>query len=178
MTADLGMLIITGVLVASGVYLLLERSITKMLLGLLLFGNGVNLLLLTVGGPAGGPPIVGRDNAVNQQMADPLAQAVILTAIVITMGIAAFVLALAYRSFTLNTKDDIENDPEDAKVSQRRSMAEAPDRDRSDDPVTGEPSFGGDAFDSKGNPIPMDQLENLEDLECYEDIRENDFDDD
>ncbi|MFY2786772.1 Na(+)/H(+) antiporter subunit C [Rhodococcus sp. KRD162] len=178
MTADLGMLFIVAVLVAAGVYLLLERSITKMLLGLLLFGNGVNLLLLTVGGPAGGPPIVGRDNAVNQQMADPLAQAVILTAIVITMGIAAFVLALAYRSFTLNTKDDIENDPEDAKVSQRRSMAEAPDRDRSDDPVTGEPSFGGDAFDSKGNPIPMDQLENLEDLECYEDIRENDFDDD
>ena len=178
MTADLGMLFIVAVLVAAGVYLLLERSITKMLLGLLLFGNGVNLLLLTVGGPAGGPPIVGRDNAVNQQMADPLAQAVILTAIVITMGIAAFVLALAYWSFTLNTKDDIENDPEDAKVSQRRSMAEAPDRDRSDDPVTGEPSFGGDAFDSKGNPIPMDQLENLEDLECYEDIRENDFDDD
>lgn len=56
MTADLGMLIITGVLVASGVYLLLERSITKMLLGLLLFGNGVNLLLLTVGGPAGHHP--------------------------------------------------------------------------------------------------------------------------
>ncbi|MDI9928136.1 Na(+)/H(+) antiporter subunit C [Rhodococcus sp. IEGM 1341] len=178
MTADLGMLIITGVLVASGVYLLLERSITKMLLGLLLFGNGVNLLLLTVGGPAGAPPIVGRDNAVNQQMADPLAQAVILTAIVITMGIAAFVLALAYRSFTLNTKDDVENDPEDTKVSRRRSMAEAPDRDRSDDPVTGEPSFGGDAFDSKGNPIPIEQLVNREDLECYEDLHDGDFDND
>ncbi|MFI8568472.1 Na(+)/H(+) antiporter subunit C [Rhodococcus sp. NPDC078407] len=178
MTADLGMLVIVAVLIASGVYLLLERSITKMLLGLLLVGNGVNLLMLTVAGPAGAPPIVGRDNAVNQEMADPLAQAVILTAIVITMGIAAFVLALAYRSFTLNTKDHVENDPEDAKVSKRRSMAEAPDRDRSDDPVTGEPSFGGDAFDSKGNPIPMDELENLEDLECYEDIREGDFDDD
>ncbi|MBJ7353065.1 MAG: Na(+)/H(+) antiporter subunit C, partial [Rhodococcus sp.] len=113
MTADLGMLIIVGVLVAAGVYLLLERSITKMLLGLLLFGNGVNLLLLTVGGPAGTPPIVGRDNSLGQSMADPLAQAMILTAIVITMGIAAFVLALAYRSFTLNTKDDLENDPED-----------------------------------------------------------------
>jgi multicomponent Na+:H+ antiporter subunit C len=178
MTADLGMLIVVGCLVAAGVYLLLERSITKMLLGLLLVGNGVNVLLLTVGGPSGTPPIVGRGNDLNQTMADPLAQAMILTAIVITMGIAAFVLALAYRSFTLNTKDDVENDPEDTKVSRRRSMAEAPDRDRSDDPVTGEPSFGGDAFDSKGNPIPIDQLENLEDLECYEDIREGDFDDD
>lgn len=177
MTADLGMLFVVGVLVAAGVYLLLERSITKMLLGLLLFGNGVNLLLLTVGGTSGTPPIVGRGNSVHQTMADPLAQAMILTAIVITMGIAAFVLALAYRSFTLNTKDDVENDPEDTKVGLRRSMADAPDRDRSDDPVTGEPSFGGDAFDAKGNPIPLDQLENIEDLECYEDLHAGDFDD-
>ncbi|MCZ4079152.1 Na(+)/H(+) antiporter subunit C [Rhodococcus sp. H36-A4] len=178
MTANLGMLIIVGVLVSCGVYLLLERSITKMLLGLLLFGNGVNILILTVGGPPGNPPIVGRGTAIHEQMADPLAQAMILTAIVITMGIAAFVLALAYRSFTLNTKDDVENDPEDTKVSKRRSVADAPDRDRSDDPVTGEPSFSGDAFDSQGNPIPIDELKNIEDLECYEDLHEGDFDDD
>lgn len=178
MTANLGMLIVAGALAACGVYLLLERSITKMLLGLLLFGNGVNILLLTVGGPPGNPPIVGRNTSIHETMADPLAQAMILTAIVITMGIAAFVLALAYRSYTLNTRDDVENDPEDTKVSKRRSMAEAPDRDRSDDPVTGEPSFGGDAFDSRGNPIPIEELKNIEDLECYEDLHEGDFDDD
>ncbi|SNS64457.1 Na(+)/H(+) antiporter subunit C [Rhodococcoides kyotonense] len=178
MTANLGMLIVVGILVATGVYLLLERSITKMLLGLLLFGNGINILLLTVGGPSGNPPIVGRTTSIHDTMADPLAQAMILTAIVITMGIAAFVLALAYRSFTLNTKDDVENDPEDAKVSKRRSMADMPDRDRSDDPVTGEPSFSGDAFDSRGNPIPIEDLKNIEDLECYEDLHEGDFDDD
>lgn len=178
MIANLGMLIVVGILVATGVYLLLERSITKMLLGLLLFGNGINILLLTVGGPTGTPPIVGRTTSIHDTMADPLAQAMILTAIVITMGIAAFVLALAYRSFTLNTKDDVENDPEDTKVSKRRSMAEMPDRDRSDDPVTGEPSFGGDAFDSDGNPIPIEDLKNLEDLECYEDLHDGDFDDD
>ncbi|KZE99994.1 MAG: Na(+)/H(+) antiporter subunit C [Rhodococcus sp. (in: high G+C Gram-positive bacteria)] len=178
MTANLGMLIVAGALAACGVYLLLERSITKMLLGLLLFGNGVNILLLTVGGPPGNPPIVGRNTSIHETMADPLAQGVILTAIVITMGIAAFVLALAYRSYTLNTRDDVENDPEDTKVSKRRSMAEAPDRDRSDDPVTGEPSFGGDAFDSRGNPIPIEELKNIEDLECYEDLHEGDFDDD
>lgn len=178
MTANLGMLLVVGVLVATGVYLLLERSITKMLLGLLLFGNGVNILILTVGGPPGDPPIVGRETSIYDTMADPLAQAMILTAIVITMGIAAFVLALAYRSFTLNTKDDVDNDPEDAKVSKRRSIADMPDRDRSDDPLTGEPSFGGDAFDARGNPIPVDQLTNIEDLECYEDLHDGDFDDD
>ncbi len=177
MTANLGMLLVVGVLVATGVYLLLERSITKMLLGLLLFSNGVNILILTVGGPPGSPPIVGRETSIYDTMADPLAQAMILTAIVITMGIAAFVLALAYRSFTLNTKDDVDNDPEDAKVSKRRSMADMPDRDRSDDPLTGEPSFSGDAFDARGNPIPVDQLTNIEDLECYEDLHDGDFDD-
>ncbi|MBP1162340.1 multicomponent Na+:H+ antiporter subunit C [Rhodococcus sp. PvR044] len=176
MSANFGILIVVGVLIACGVYLLLERSITKMLLGLLLFGNGVNLLILTVGGPPGSAPIVGRTNAVYDNMADPLAQAMILTAIVITMGIAAFVMALAYRSYKINTKDAVENDPEDTKVIRRRSPAEAPDHDRSDDPITGDSTFGGDAFDDKGNPIPLEQLKNLEDLECYEDLREGDFD--
>ena len=44
--------------------------------------------------------------------------------------------------------------------------------------MTGEPSFGGDAFDSKGNPIPIEQIKNLEDLECYEDLHDGDFDND
>lgn len=175
MTANLGLLTVAGLLAACGVYLLLERSLTKMLLGLLLFSNGVNILIITAGGPAGNPPIVGRDTAIHDTVADPLAQAMILTAIVITMGIASFVLALAYRSFTLNTKDDVENDPEDTKVSRRRSAAEAPDRDRSDDPVTGEPSFSGDAFDSRGNPIPLEEM-NAEDYECYERLHGDDPD--
>lgn len=176
MSVNLGFLVVIGVLVACGVYMLLERSITKMLLGLMLFGNGVNLLVLSVGGPPGRAPIVGRGNAVYDTMADPLAQAMILTAIVITMGIAAFVMALAYRSYKINTKDAVDDDAEDTKVLRRRGPAEAPDHDRSDDPITGDATFGGDAFDDKGNPIPLDQLTNLEDLEVYEDLREGDFD--
>ncbi|QNG19961.1 Na(+)/H(+) antiporter subunit C [Rhodococcus triatomae] len=179
MSANIGLLVVIGVMISAGVYLLIERSITRMLLGLLLFGNGVNLLLLTSGGGAGNPTVVGRDGAY-ETMADPLAQAMILTAIVITMGISAFVLALAYRSFKITTADTVENDPEDVKVLRRRSPAEAPDRDRSDDPLTGAPRFEGDAFDKDGNPIPIDKLENLnlEDLEVYEDLHEGDFDDD
>lgn len=169
MTADLASLILIGVLSAAGVYLLIERSITRMLLGLLLIGNAVNLLILTVGGRPGNPPIVGRDS-VHEEMADPLAQAMILTAIVITMGIAAFVLALAYRSFKITTADRVEDDIEDTKVSKRRSPAEAPDRDRSDDPLTGAPSKSGDAFDSEGNPIPVDQIEDPEDYADYEEL--------
>lgn len=54
MTANIGMLVVIAGLIAAGVYLLIERSIIRMLLGLLLVGNGVNLLILTAGG---GPEI-------------------------------------------------------------------------------------------------------------------------
>jgi multicomponent Na+:H+ antiporter subunit C len=170
MNANFVLLVVIGVLVSSGVYLVLERSITKMLLGLVLFGNAVNLLILTVGGADGAPAIVGRDSRVSDTMADPLAQAMILTAIVITMGLAAFVLALGYRSFTMTTRDIVEDDPEDVKVAARRARADAPDRDRSDDPETGAATPLGDAFDAHGNPIPLEKIPNREDIEGYEDL--------
>jgi len=110
-------LILIGGLTSAGVYLLLERSLTRMLLGLLLIGNAINLLILTVGGPSGNPPIRGRTSNGETTTADPLAQGMILTAIVITMGIAAFVLALAYRSYRLTTAEDVGPDPEDVRVS-------------------------------------------------------------
>ncbi|WP_174183350.1 Na(+)/H(+) antiporter subunit C [Nocardia barduliensis] len=119
MTANLTLLVVIGVLVACGVYLILERAVSKMLLGLILFGNAVNLLILTAGGGDGEPPIRGA--AETEEMADPLAQAMVLTAIVITMGIAAFVLALAYRAYMLTTSDDVANDEEDAEVARRRA---------------------------------------------------------
>lgn len=177
MTLDLGMYLVIGVLIASGTFLLIERSITRMLLGLLLIGNGVNLMLIVAGGPPGEPPLVGRFSDAGEGVADPLAQAMVLTAIVISMGIAAFVLTLAYRSYQLNVKDALEDDPEDTRISKRR-VADAPDRDRSDDPVTGEPSMRGDAFDEKGNPIPLEKLTNSsrEDIEAYATLHDGEFD--
>ncbi|WP_459548287.1 Na(+)/H(+) antiporter subunit C [Nocardia sp. X0981] len=119
MSANLTLLVVVGVLVACGVYLLLERTVSKMLLGILLFGNAVNLLILTMGGPDGAPPIQGAADTVRDTMADPLAQALVLTAIVITMGVSAFVLALAYRSYMLTTSEKVENDPEDVGIAAR-----------------------------------------------------------
>ena len=63
MTVQLIPLVLVGGLVSTGVYVLLDRTLTRMLLGLLLIGNGVNLLLLTVGGSAGNPPVRGRTSA-------------------------------------------------------------------------------------------------------------------
>lgn len=119
MSANLTLLVLVGALLSCGVYLLLERTLTKMLLGILLIGNAVNLLILTMGGPDGAPPIQGAADTVRDTMADPLAQALILTAIVITMGVAAFVLALAYRSYILTTSEKVENDPEDVGLTAR-----------------------------------------------------------
>jgi multicomponent Na+:H+ antiporter subunit C len=125
MTTPLIALVLTGVLTSCGVYLLLERNLTRMLLGLLLISNAVNLLILTVGGQAGNPPIRGRTSEGRTTAADPLAQGMILTAIVITMGIAAFVLALTYRSYRLTTAEEVSDDPEDTRVAhQRKDEAE------------------------------------------------------
>ncbi|AQA02055.1 Na(+)/H(+) antiporter subunit C [Mycobacterium sp. MS1601] len=118
-------LILIGGLTSCGIYLLLERNLTRMLLGLLLIGNAINLLILTVGGPSGNPPVRGRTSGDQTATADPLAQGMILTAIVITMGIAAFVLALTYRSYRLTTAEEVDNDPEDTRVSQEAEAAQA-----------------------------------------------------
>jgi multicomponent Na+:H+ antiporter subunit C len=135
MTAYLVPIVLVGGLASVGVYLLLERNLTRMLLGLLLIGNAVNLLILSVGGPSGNPPVRGRVSDGETTTADPLAQGMVLTAIVISMGIAAFVLALTYRSYRLTTAEDVPNDPEDTRVSERASSDAAavePDRPRPD----------------------------------------------
>lgn len=104
---------VVGVLVATGVILLLERSLTRVLLGVILISNGVNVLILLSGAP-GEAPLVGTTPA--DRMSDPLAQAMILTAIVITLGLAAFLLAVAYRSWLLTAHDEVRDDPEDRQI--------------------------------------------------------------
>ncbi len=138
MTTYLVPLVLIGGLTSAGVYLLLERNLTRMLLGLLLIGNAVNLLILTVGGPSGNPPVRGRTSDGATTTADPLAQGMVLTAIVISMGIAAFVLALTYRSYRVSRAEEIDNDPEDTRVSQQSDhefdeLAPQPDVNRDTD---------------------------------------------
>jgi multicomponent Na+:H+ antiporter subunit C len=121
-TAYLLPLLAIGGLTSCGVYLLLERSMTRMLLGLLLIGNAINLLIITASSPPGKPPVhrdvVSGNTQGKTTIADPLAQGMVLTAIVITMGVAAFVLALAYRAYRLTAVEAVGKDPEDTRVSQ------------------------------------------------------------
>lgn len=125
MSANLTLAITAGVLVACGIYLLLERSLTRILIGVILTSNGINLLFLIASGTPGGAPILGRTDPVD--MSDPLPQAMVLTAIVITLAITAFVLTLAYRSFQLHGHDEVADDVEDARIRQLAESDEASD---------------------------------------------------
>jgi multicomponent Na+:H+ antiporter subunit C len=148
MTTYLVPLVLIGGLTSAGVYLLLERNLTRMLLGLLLIGNAINLLILTVGSPSGNPPIRGRTSDGDTTTADPLAQGMILTAIVITMGIAAFVLALAYRSYRLTTEEEVSDDPEDARVSQLAGKDGTPLEDDRPEPDVAKDTDAPDELDA------------------------------
>lgn len=157
MVANLFLLLAAGTLISAGVYLVLDRAMTKMMLGLMLIGNGANLLILQAGGQAGSPPIVGRDSEVyDDVIADPLAQAMILTAIVISMAMTAFILTLAYRQYRYRTADVIEDDVEDAAIAARPATASAaPDHDASDDPETGRMTSEGDSFGPRSFEAPV-----------------------
>lgn len=114
--------VIIGVLYGTGVWLLLQRSLSRIVIGLAVLGHGANLLLLAVGGPGGDPPIAGGDPATT---ADPLPQALALTAIVITFGVSAFLLAMAYRSWLHREDDEVEDDVEDRRIVAARRRLEA-----------------------------------------------------
>lgn len=122
-TANVTLVVAVAVLVGTGVYMLLERTLTRVVLGMLLLSNGVNLLILVGGGVAGGAPILGRTPI--GRMSDPLPEAMILTAIVITLGVSAFLLAVAYRSWQLTGDDEVQNDYEDTRVIERAEHREA-----------------------------------------------------
>lgn len=93
--------VLVGLFIALGVYLLLSRSVIRMLLGMTIFGNGVNLLIFTAGrvtreiAPILPPGLATPEGPI----ANPLPQALILTAIVIGFSMFCFLLVLAYRAY-------------------------------------------------------------------------------
>ena len=105
-----------GALFAAGTYLLLQKLLSRIIVGLGLIAHGANLILLGSGGEPGRPPVLspGAEGPVS----DPLEQALVLTAIVITFGVTAFLLALAYRSWDQRGGDEVEDDVEDRRIAQ------------------------------------------------------------
>jgi multicomponent Na+:H+ antiporter subunit C len=125
-----------------GTWLAMDRSLTRILLGLGLWGHAAVLLLLVAGGRAGRSPVGSADELAGAEVSDPLVQALSLTAIVITFAVTAFLLALAARSWQLTGDDTVRDDLEDARVA-RAEDDDLPDtRAAVADPPAGR---GGDA---------------------------------
>ena len=93
---------------AVAIYLLMSRHVIRMLLGVALLGNAVNMLIFTAGRLTREvPPIIGIDEQVPGQItANPLPQALVLTAIVISFSLFAFLLVLSYRAYQALGTDD------------------------------------------------------------------------
>lgn len=105
---DVVFAVVVGVLYAAGVYLLLRRSVIRMVMGLSLLGQAANLLVFTSAGlvRAGAPRVPAGEVEPVPPVADPLAQAMVLTAIVINFGMTAFALVLAARAQYAAGTDD------------------------------------------------------------------------
>lgn len=97
-----------------GTYLVLQRKLSRIIIGLGLLSHGANTLLIT-SGHGGIEPLIGAGDA--GDMADPLPFALALTTIVITFGVSALLLAMAFRSWVLTRDDEVENDVSDQRVA-------------------------------------------------------------
>jgi multicomponent Na+:H+ antiporter subunit C len=109
-----------------GTFLLLQRQLSRILVGLALLGHGANLVIVLAAGGRGEPTFVGGDQD-DGALLDPLPQAFVLTAIVITFGVTCFLLALAYRSWTLTSDDEVQDDVEDRLVAARAAARPSED---------------------------------------------------
>ncbi len=102
--------LLVGALYAGALYMITRRSLVKLIVGLALLSHAANLLIFSAGGARRAAPPLVCDAAVPhlQAMADPLPQALILTAIVISFGVLAFSLALLSRAFRITGEEDVD----------------------------------------------------------------------
>jgi multicomponent Na+:H+ antiporter subunit C len=121
------LILAVGGLVAVGVYLITARSLSRIILGFSLLGHAAVLALLAAGGPAGNAPLA--DRSAPEAAANPLPQALSLTAIVISFGLTLFLLALARRQNTLTGDDLVEDDLEDRRIAHLDETASPDDAD-------------------------------------------------
>lgn len=107
--------LVAALLFGAGTWLLLQRRLSRIIVGIGLLGHGANLLLVMSGGEPGTPPLIGTGD--ESRFADPLPQALALTAIVITFGVTTFLLAMGYRAWQLTNDDVVEDDVEDRYIA-------------------------------------------------------------
>ena len=118
--------ILIAVLAGTGTYLVMHRTLTRIILGLGLLGNAINLLILSSGDGPGVAPIIGEEG----DFTDPVPLALVLTAIVIGFAVTSFLLAMAYRAWTIDGTDEVEDDIADRRLARSDAMQD----DRTSEP--------------------------------------------
>lgn len=106
---ELILAILVGTLFAGGLFCILRRSIFRLIVGIILLSQGANLLVFTSGGltQTAPPFITGKEGLPPELYADPLPQALVLTAIVIGFGLVVFTLSLLNRAYEATGSDDL-----------------------------------------------------------------------
>ena len=101
------LILLDGLFFAAAIYLMLSRHIVRILIGVALLGNAVNLLLFVAGRVTREvPPVIASGDTLPASAANPLPQALILTAIVISFSFFAFLMVLGYRAWQALRTDD------------------------------------------------------------------------
>jgi multicomponent Na+:H+ antiporter subunit C len=132
-----------------GTYLVLQRKLSRIIIGLALLSHGANVLLLA-SGRFGDAPLIG--NGDNAGLSDPLTQALALTTVVITFGVTALLLAMAYRSWSLTHDDEVADDLTDRAVAAGGRHDKEVDDQRAADAESRAENAGSENVGSESSP--------------------------
>lgn len=125
-----------SIIFGAGAYLILQRNLVRVVIGIVLISNAANLFIVAAGITRGQAPIYPLREG--QEVSDPLVQAMVLTAIVIGSSVAALLLALSYRLYTSHNSIDVEDisraEAEAAEALEREEFPERIDPER-EEPV-------------------------------------------
>jgi multicomponent Na+:H+ antiporter subunit C len=106
---EITLAILVGALYTAGVYMILRRSVLKFVIGIILISNATNILVFLASGPLEAKPVFVEEGIMNaENFADPIPQALLLTAVVIGLGIVGFTLALKLKFFETSGSDDMD----------------------------------------------------------------------
>ena len=128
--------LVVSIVFASGTFLLLQRDLTRVVVGIVLVSNSAVLFIIAAGLARGEPPIYPLPEGGEQglRVSDPLVQAMALTALVIGFGVAALLLAMVYRLYTSHHTIDLE-EIADVEMRQAEALERADDPEREEMPA-------------------------------------------
>src|SRR4028118_1769920 len=125
--------LVVAVVFASGTFLLLQRDLTRVVVGIVLVSNSAVLFIVSAGLTSGAAPILPLEG---EGASDPLVQAMALTALIIGFGVAALLLAMVYRLYTTHGTVDLEEIAA-AEIREAESLEQTDDPEREEVPATG-----------------------------------------